>query len=387
MNVRAKWSVPIWSVVLLACPAPAPRTTHPDTATDEGDESLHREPRSELRRVGLVASGEYLVELDGDDGTRALTRAHLARIAGEDLELTLGGAGVRLSRESGWPMLCLTRAAVVREGGLAIRLQPGAAVYVVAADGVDARIALAPSLTHSIVVPRAHLALEPCAGPPSDSEPPAHAIAETGSGDQPCVFPDPEPVDESDGLAVPSGAAIEVLEQDGVWSRVRVARTASSVEGWVPTELVASERVEVADWAAAALRGGRCVFPGRRAVSAMPRAWLERSDPAAPPLPREQFEEPLRASDARVRACWDERPASERTARGRVEARLAIDGDGQVEVAAIVRSVRAPRVVLDCMVERMRRIRFPPPRSGVTLRRTYDLEPAAADPTPAPPTE
>ena len=88
----------------------------------------------------------------------------------------------------------------------------------------------------------------------------------------------------------------------------------------------------------------------------------------------------LRDADPRVRGCWDELPIDQRPSRpARVEVRIGIDGDGQVDLAAVVRSENAPASLTRCIAERVRRIRFPAPRTGVTLRRTYAFDPAPVE--------
>jgi hypothetical protein len=227
------------------------------------------------------------------------------------------------------------------------------------------------------VIDREDLSLEGCTDTLGAAE---RRVGAAHGGDTACLFPDQDPADETDGLAVPAGAPLEVIEDDGEWVRVRVMRAGSVIEGWMDATLVADASEDTPDWCACALRPDRCVYPGRSASAVQSRAWIERSDANAPMPSSTIFEDTLRAADPRVRGCWDElAPAlrPERTAR--VEVRIDIDGDGQVSRAAVLRSENAPDALARCIAERVHRVRFPAPRSGVVLRRTYAFDPEPTD--------
>ena len=256
----------------------------------------------------------------------------------------------------------------------------GAPVYVLASDATGARVATAVGTQHSRVVDRSELSLEDCAVPEAAASEhfvgvPQHA------GDAPCLFADPDPVDESDGLPVAAGAALQVLEQDGDWSRVRVSGVGARLEGWMHSALVQPRSAVTPDWGEAGLRAGRCTFPGRVGETRQSQAWIEASDAAMPAFPPSHFEPAMVAGEPAVRQCWTETLERNPThPAARVEVRIIVDGDGQVERAEVTSRRAAEDALARCVLQRVSRIRFPPPRSGVTLRRRYDFEPTEVAP-------
>lgn len=367
------------ALLLVGCP-PARSTEDADaTSGDETSEAEHgstRRERHDLTREGVLALGTYLLELEVGEGEeeRVERRAvELRGIRGDELDVVVEGAPRHLARQSVWPMLCLGAPLTYGEGDLRVALGAGAPVYVAASDATHARVGPVPVAAFGRVLERSTLAIEGC----NDEAPGAGAayVGPTPAGDQACVFADADPVDESDGVPIPSGAPLEELEREDAWARVRVSIRGGTIEGWLPSELIASSPAGTPDWIAAALRPERCAFPGRHAASAPPRAWIERSDETVPLPDAEVFERTLRDSDARVRACWDELPPEQRPRTpSRVDVRIGVDGDGQVDLAAVVRSEGAPSALTRCIAERVRRIRFPAPRTGLTLRRTYAFD-------------
>lgn len=369
-------------LALTGCPSPSEtsggRTREHASGGEEPRDELRDRPT--LRRAGALARGTYLFEITDDSGSTSRRRATLESSDAGALELTIDGARRRTTREATWPMLCLARAIAYGDGALRVRLAVGAPVYVIAADGSEARVGPVPRVSHGRVLERDALSLEGCAEEAAVSA--AQVVATPPEGDAACLFADPDPADESEGLPVPGGAPLEVLERDDAWARVRVRRAATELEGWLDASLVASDggpTREVPDWSAAALRPGRCLYPDRAAPPAEPRAWIERSGEGAPAPDPAPFDATLRAADPRVHACWDELPAGARPARSvRLDVRIVVDGDGQVEQAAIVRSTGSTDALSRCVAERLRRIRFPAARGVLTLRRTYAFEPDRA---------
>jgi hypothetical protein len=278
-------------------------------------------------------------------------------------------------------MLCLGRRVSFEDGDLRITLERGAPVYVIASDGRSVRMGPVPDVTHSRIVPRSELSLEACDEPTAAS--PGHFVRAPRAEDAACLFPDQDPADETDGLAVSEGAPLELLEDDGDWSRVRVLRPGVTLEGWIDARLVTREAGDPPDWSAASLRADRCLFPGRATSTVTSQAWVESSDAGTPLASATIFQDTLVAADPRVRGCWDELPAERRPTRtARVEVRISVDGDGQVNAASVVRAEAAPEALARCILERVRRVRFPAPRTGVVLRRTYAFDPPAPAPSP-----
>ncbi|UJR84070.1 Hypothetical protein I5071_61410 [Sandaracinus amylolyticus] len=367
-------------LLLTGCPTPRGDGARSTTSGSEEETTPTRE-RTDLTREGVLALGDYLFELEEGEGERTTTSrriAQLARVSGDELELSIDGAPRRVSRQAAGPMFCLRAPLAITEGDLRIALDAGAPVHVAASDATHARVGPVPRTAFSRVLDRSALSLEGCRDERASG---TSYVAATHPGDQACMFSDPDPIDESDGLPIPSGVSLEELDREGGWAHVRVFVPGGSIEGWIASELISTSAPSTSiDWSAAALRPDRCAFPGRAASPAPPRAWIERSDDTIPLPPAADFERTLRDADPRVRGCWDELPIDQRPNRpARVEVRIGIDGDGQVDLAAVVRSENAPASLTRCIAERVRRIRFPPPRTGVTLRRTYAFDPAPVE--------
>lgn len=365
------------AALLLGCPSQAPTTSADTTAGDETEGEEPDRDRADFLRAGLIVPGEYLFEVQGEGGVNARRRGTLIGIGGDDLVVRIDGPPRHVSRQAAWPMMCLGRDLAFGDGDLRITLSRGAPVYVIAADAVSARVGPVPDVAHGRVLDRSELSLEGCTEGVGAEAP--KRVASPHAGDEACLFPDQDPADESDGMAIAAGAPLEVLEEDGAWARVRVSRPGGWIEGWIDASLVSEPSSDESppDWCACALRPDRCVFPARAPSEVQSRAWIESSDPDLPLPPTEQFQDALRAADPRVRGCWDELPADRRPSiTARVEVRIEVDGDGQVSTAAVVRSEHAPETLSRCLLERVRRIRFPPPRTGVVLRRTYAFDPA-----------
>jgi TonB family protein len=376
MRLFTALSLSLW---LVGCPAQSSTTSSADTTSGDDEEEEHDRPRGDFLRAGLITPGEYLFEIQGDDGVNARRRGELIGIGGGELVVRIDGPPRRVSRQAAWPMLCLRVPLAIDDGDLRIALAPGAPVYVIAADANAARVGPVPDAGHGEVVDRDELSLEGCTEGVGADAP--RRVGTPRAGDEACVFADQDPADESDGLAIAAGAPLEVLEEDGAWARVRVSRPGGTIEGWMDASLLASVEGEDAppDWCACSLRPDRCVFPEREPSAVQNRAWVERSSEDVPMPSIEPFDAALTAAEPRVMSCWDELPAERRpTQTARVEVRVEVDGDGQVSRAAVVRSTRSPEALSRCVLERVRRVRFPPPRTGVVLRRTYAFDPPAA---------
>jgi hypothetical protein len=376
MHLRRALSIAIF---LVGCPAQPAATTGTDTTSGDDDLDDHDVPRGDFLRAGLITPGEYLFEIQGDDGVSGRRRGELIGIGGDDLVVRIDGPPRHVSRQSAWPMLCLREPLAIDDGDLRIALEAGAPVYVIAGDATSARVCPVPDVAHGRVVDRSRLSLDGCTDEAGADAP--RRVGPPRAGDEACLFADQDPTDESDGLAVAAGAPLAVLEEDGPWARVRVSRPGGTIEGWMDASLLADTGgTRIApDWCACSLRPDRCVFPERAPSEVQSRAWVERAEEDLPVPSIEPFEAALRASDARIRGCWDELPADRRpSATARVEMRIEVDGDGQVGTAAVVRSTNSPESLSRCLLERVRRVRFPAPRTGVVLRRTYAFDPAPA---------
>ncbi len=360
---------------LFSRPAENAATSASTSSSEEMVGPIELAERGELGRAGVVARGDYLFEISNPTGGIERRIARLDRFDADELEISLDGSRQTFTRETTWPLLCLKVPVRFGDGARRIELRAGAPVYVIAANRTEVRIGPVPVVGHGRVIERAQLSLEGCDDAVSDVTE-AH-VADTESGDTACLFADTQPIDETEGLPIPSRARLAVLERGGEWTRVRVQRAGGSLEGWMSSSLVASGSAPAnPDWIASALRPERCHYPDRPARLETSRAWAERSADDLPAPSIAPFEAVLNESEPRVRACYDELPIEERPSRvAYVEIRLEVDGDGQVATAAVTRRENAPESLARCMAERARRIRFPSPRTGIVLRRTYAFDP------------
>ncbi|MDQ3031631.1 MAG: AgmX/PglI C-terminal domain-containing protein [Myxococcota bacterium] len=367
------------SALLVGCPSQSSTTPSADSTSGHDDEDEHDDARADFLRAGLITPGEYLFEIAGDDGVAGRRRGELIGIGGNELVVRIDGPPRRISRQAAWPMLCLRVPLATGDGALRIALEVGAPVYVIASDATSARVGPVPDVGHGEIVDRADLSLEGCTADVGADAP--GRVGTPRAGEEACVFADQDPTDQSDGLAIAAGAPLTVLEEDGAWARVRISRPGGSIEGWMDATLLstADEEDTPPDWCACSLRPDACALPEREPSEVQSRAWLERSSDDLPMPSTEPFEAALRAAEPRILGCWDELPVDRRPTRtARVEVRLEVDGDGQVSRAAVVRSTHAPEALSRCVLERARRVRFPSPRTGVVLRRTYAFDPRRA---------
>ena len=383
---RARRAGLVIALALTGCPQPTTTTTTTGTDSTHGEEAsadrstpIELRDGPELRRLGLVPPGDYLFDPSEDEATAPLRPMRLSRMLGDEIEVHDGRTLVRISRRAAWPRLCLDQAITFVDGAIRVELERGAPVYVLSVEGARARVGLTPQLSRSRVVERDMLTAEGCAlASESDA---TTFVASVAEGDAACLFADSDPIDESDGMAIPSGAAVRTLDSEGAWSHVSVARAGGTIEGWLPMGLISATRATDPDWAEAALRPGRCVFPGRTEPAQASRGWVERSDAQTGAPDGTAFLATLEEAEPRVRACWDELPAEQRPSEGaRIEVRIVVDGDGQVSRAGVVRSQSAPAALSRCVIERVGRVRFAPPRTELTLRRTYVFAPAVSGP-------
>lgn len=346
-------------------------------STDEtaGDELEHEDPLPELGRLGDIAPGRYLFARRGLGSGDGLVEAELVRVdAGAFVVSVEGGPHREIARADAWPMACLAAPLEHTEGALVIRLERGAPVFVLASSRDGARVSLDLATAHSRVVRRDAIALTGCAE--RDAEGSA-SVAGTPEGDAACVFPDQESLDATAGLPVPRGAPVRVLEEDGEWARVEVAAPGGSVRGWMSASLVTAAAPSAAEWIAVALGTPACVFPGR--VDPRSSAPYREAPPdpgTAPALSPQEIERVFQSAMPHIRVCYAARLNEVPDLSVDMEVLLLVDADGRVSDADITRGERADAALSRCVLERVRRLRFPPPRTGtMNVRRTFQLRP------------
>lgn len=371
------------SILVVACGGPSPET--PQGASSSGDESNAADDEElanpALLRAGLIAPGEYLFELTQEDGSLERRPGTLVGLGGSELMVRMDQQSQRLSRRSAWPMMCLTDALDFGDGDLRVHLAAGAPVYVIAADSVSARVGPTPTGL-SQVVRKQRLGLENCSDEPGEVEP-GHEVGMSRAGRSACVFPDQDPLDDADGLSVAVGAPLEVVNEDGRWTRVRVSRPRGVIEGWMDSNLVADAGALEGDpdWCGCALRPNPCDLPDRGPSERTNQAWVESTAPNVAMPSEERLEAPLREAEPQVHGCWDALAVERRpTQTARIEVRLEVDGDGQVWRGAVVQRQNAPLALAECVLERASRVRFPHLPGAVTLRYQYafDSDPVAS---------
>lgn len=367
----SRWWI-LLSALALACGPAATAAPEDDEGGSGGEVSERRLP--DLPRRGDIAPGAYLLPGRAIGASEPLAMVTLIRVEPDAFVISVDGSPHRsVDRSAAWPMACASRALEVREGELTMAIEEGAPVFVLASSREAARVSLGLSTEHSRVVPRDALSLEGCgsvAAPEGSS-----SVARPGDADAACVFPDQETLDEGAGLPVAHGAPVEVLEEDGGWSLVEVRAPRARVRGWIASELVAEEPASGADWVAAALGSDRCVFPGRGEARAS-NPWLEREEEGdpLPSIPQAEIDRVVASGMPQIRACYEARLSEVPELRATLEARIVVDPDGQVRDAAITRGASIDEALSRCVVERIRRWRFPAPRHGeLQLRRTFQL--------------
>lgn len=360
------------SALALACGPGVTSAPEDDEPSAGGELSERRLP--DLPRLGDISPGAYLLPGAAVGSSEALAMVTLVRVEPDAFVISVDGSPHRsVDRTAAWPMVCTTGSVELAEGDLALTLEEGAPVFVLASSRDAARISLGLSTEHSRVVPRDRLSLEGCDRVESPRG--ASSIARATGGDAACVFPDQETLDEGAGLPVPPGAAVQVLEEDDGWSLVEIAAPRARLRGWIASELVSDAPASAADWVAAALGSDRCVFPGRGEARAS-NPWLEREEEGdpLPSIPQAEIDRVVASGMPQIRACYEARLSDVPDLRATLEVRIVVDPDGHVRDAAIVRGASADEALSRCVVERIRRWRFPAPRHGeLQLRRTFQL--------------
>lgn len=274
-------------------------------------------------------------------------------------------------------MACMASPLEHAEGALSVRLGAGAPVFVLASTRDAARVSVGLSSAQSRVVRREAITLEGCLT--EDDEEGEASVASAPEGDAACLFPDQESLDGSGGLPVPLGAPVRVVEEDGEWARVEVGARGGSLRGWMSANLVASDAPIAADWIGVALRTPLCMFPGRPEPR-RPTIVLEEDpeEPPAPAIPAIEIERVFRMAMPGIQACYAARLNEVPDLRVTLEVLLLVDVDGRVSDATLTRGANADAALTRCILERMRRLRFPPPRTGtMNVRRTFQLTPPA----------
>ncbi len=369
---------------LALCIALALTTCNPsdDAPPDDdtaGDEVAMRElPLPALEHLGDIAPGDYLFPRAalGSSGEGAM-EAELVRVEPDAFVVSIeGGPHRRVPRAEAWPMACMAAPLEHAEGAFTMRMREGAPVFVLASSREAARVSVGLSTAQSRVVRRDAISLEGCV----DEEPEGEAsVARTEEGDAACLFADQETLDPGAGLPIPAGAPVRVVEEDEDWARVEVGANGGSLRGWMSASLVAREPPSRADWIGAALGSGTCVFPGRVDPRTTTDIGGEPDDLTAPPIPEIEIERVFRNGASQLWACYDARRSEVPDLTVTMEVLLLVDVDGHVSDASVTRGASADAALTRCVLERVRRFRFPPPRTAtMNVRRTFQFHPPAA---------
>ncbi|MFK7985565.1 MAG: AgmX/PglI C-terminal domain-containing protein [Sandaracinaceae bacterium] len=348
-----------------------------DQSGSSGGEA-NRGSLPELRRLGAIARGDFLFDGAALGTGDTLHPAHLVTVEPDHFTVMVdGGPHRQIPRGEAWPMACATEAIEHSEGSMTVRFEAGAPLFVLAATTEAARVSAALHSEHSVVVRRSALTTSEC-DPPAPASGSAY-VAEVADGNVPCVFPDQETLDESAGLPVPAGAALEVEEEDGDWAHVRVFLRGTTVDGWVAGDLVTETAPGAPDWTGIVVSRDRCMFPGRPEAQPWQPATTEGGPDIPPPtIPAIEIERVMRQGEPQIQACYAARLNEFPELTVRLSILLLVDADGRVYNASITEGRTADAALSACALERVRRWRFPPPRSGaVNVRHTFDLRPSS----------
>lgn len=345
----------------------------PSTGGDQGDVVLPA-----LRRLGRIAAGTYLFSARalGEDAG-GLRQAELIEVGPDSFTISVdGGPHRELSRREVWPMACLRAPVDFEEAALRVHLDEGAPVYVLASSSGGARVSVAMHMEHSEVVHPTAITTDECPIPaPAEAD---GRVAEVAEGDAACLFPDMETFDEAVGLPVPAGAPATLRRRDGEWAETRVMLRGGWAQGWASGEVIEPEATAGDPaWDAAAIGGGRCLFPGRSEREANVDPVPLEEDPAARPMiPPENIERVFARGTPQIRTCYDTRLNEVPDLAVDLEVVILVDPDGRVDRVQITRGAGADEPFDRCVREVIGRWRFYPPRVGaVTLRRSWDLRP------------
>lgn len=373
--------VSVVASLLVACGPTAPlEPIVSDPLTPTSGEDGEDPTLPELRRLGSLAPGEYLFSRDAlGAGDEPLSPATLVQVQADAFVVSVeGGPHREISQRDGWPMACLRAPLDLREGALRVQLESGAPVLVLGSSSSGARVGVALDLERSKVVHPTVIATDACPSPEVAEA--SSRIAAVPDGDVACVFADQESLDEASGMPVPSGAPVSVTATDGDWSSVRIEVPGGHVDGWMSSSLVESGAASSeVDWTHAALSHGRCVFPARADADARTEAIAESERNAEPTIPPIEIERVVRNGELQIRACYEARLGDVPDLRVQLDVLMLVDPDGHVDQAQITRGANIDAGLSSCVLERVRRWRFPPPRTGsVQVRHTFDLRP----PTP-----
>lgn len=367
------------ALALTTCDPSREGSPPPDEETGGGEVEV-REPRlPALRELGAIAPGRYLFPRRALGAGEGVVAAELVRAEPDAFVVSVdGGPHRRVPRTAGWPMACTARPVEHAEGELVVRLDAGAPVFVLSSSRDAARVSLGLSGAHSRVVPRDALSLEGCVEAVSAGA--ERGVGPAPEGDSACLFADQETLDPGAGLPIPSGAAVtQVLEEDGEWARVEVAVPGGTARGWMSANLVVASPSGDADWIGVALGSALCVFPGRpepRRSASFREATEGASEP--PSIPPIEIERVFRNAMPQIQACDEARLGEVPDLAVTMEVLLLVDADGRVSDASITRGAGADAALSRCVLERLRRLRFPAPRTGtMNVRRTFTLRPPA----------
>lgn len=342
-----------------------------DPLDEEAEAGLSPEgPLPELSRVGELAEGDYLFRIDGEQ-----TPARLVRVDPDAFVVSIRRGPERsVPRESTWPMACLERAVEVTDGDLRVRLNRGTQVYVLASTARAARVGLGLVRDLSRVVPSDAIGVGSCGA--ASPEAGASHVGAAPSGDIACLFGDQDPLDETLGLRVPRGAPLRVLDEDGPWARVEIAGHGATLAGWIDATLVAhgaSQGPTEADWIRTARGRERCLFPGRPQLRTPTQSELAASP--EPSLPEREIERVVHDGEPGIRDCHRDRLVDVPDLSLRIDLVIHVDGDGLVQRVDVPRGGEVDAELTRCVIDRVRRWRFPPPRAAMQVRRSFDLRP------------
>lgn len=372
-------------VLALACgptEEPEPIVSDPldPSSGDEGEVIL-----PSLRRLGRIGPGDYLFRESavGREGDQ-LMAVELIETRGDAFVVSVeGGPHREVPKTEGWPMACLRAPVDFEEGDLRVHLDEGAPVFVLASGSGGARVSVALDMEHSEVVHATAIDTSECPVPTPEGGESARVTA-VSEGDRACLFPDQETLDETAGLAIPSGVGAALREEDDEWVRVRVSLAGGWAQGWAHVDAVeeGAPRGEI-DWDVAAIGGGRCLMPGRSDLEANTDPLELRDDPSATPMiPPENIERVIRQGEPQINACYQARLNEVPDLAVTLEVQILVDPDGRVDDVALLRGGGADDGLTVCVREVIGRWRFYPPRVGaVQIRRTFALRPPSGSPS------
>ena len=100
----------------------------------------------------------------------------------------------------------------------------------------------------------------------------------------------------------------------------------------------------------------------------------ETATPVKGSLPKAVIRRVMAQHLSKVKSCYEQRLASSPKLAGRVAVKFIISGTGQVQMAAVAETTVEDPEMESCVVEAVKRIRFPRPNGGGIVIVTYPFE-------------